>query len=161
MRWFEPALVILTLVTGIVWALDKWVWKRTPREEGLLDEGHENGLIETARSFFPVLAIVRTAKILENATDYSVQNTARQALFLPTSREAKYNAKQAIDSFFWRAGDLLSAALVFIGSALAFSASQYAFVNLTFMGVWLTLVVLIVREHRKLVPVESREEVAA
>ncbi|MBS0215630.1 MAG: signal peptidase I [Proteobacteria bacterium] len=58
MRWFEPALVILTLVTGIVWALDKWVWKRTSREEGLLDEGNENGFIETARSFFPVLAIV-------------------------------------------------------------------------------------------------------
>lgn len=58
MRWFEPALVILTLVTGIVWALDKWVWKRSPREEGLLDENSEGGLIETARSFFPVLAIV-------------------------------------------------------------------------------------------------------
>ncbi|PNS08252.1 signal peptidase I [Solilutibacter silvestris] len=58
MRWFEPLLVILTLVTGLVWALDKWVWKRAPREDSLLDEGHENGLIETARSFFPVLAIV-------------------------------------------------------------------------------------------------------
>ncbi len=58
MRWFEPALVILTLITGIVWALDKWVWKRASREESLLDEGNENGFIETARSFFPVLAIV-------------------------------------------------------------------------------------------------------
>ncbi len=53
---------------------------------------------------------------LENSTDYSIQNTARQALFLPTSREAKYKAKQAIDSFFWRAGDLLQAVVVFVGA---------------------------------------------
>jgi len=32
------------------------------------------------------------------------KNTARHALFLRTSREAKYKAKGAIDSFFWRAG---------------------------------------------------------
>jgi AAA family ATP:ADP antiporter len=40
--------------------------------------------------------------------------------FLPTSREAKYKAKQAIDSFFWRSGDLLQAGVVFVGVRLAF-----------------------------------------
>ena len=53
----------------------------------------------------PLLGLVRVLKILDNSTDYSIQNTARQALFLPTSREAKYKAKAAIDSFFmaiWR-----------------------------------------------------------
>jgi ATP:ADP antiporter, AAA family len=115
----------------------------------------------SSMAFFPVLAIVRTAKILENSTDYSIQNTVRQALFLPTSREAKYKAKQAIDSFFWRAGDLLSAVVVFLGTALAFGARQYAFMNIAFVAVWLVLVVAIVREHRKLVPVERRQEAAA
>ena len=52
----------------------------------------------------PILAVVRIGKILENSTDYSIQNTLRQALFLPTSREAKYKAKAAIDTFFTRAG---------------------------------------------------------
>jgi AAA family ATP:ADP antiporter len=59
------------------------------------------GLLATV----PVLAMIRGVKIAENSTDYSLQNTARQALFLPTSREAKYKAKQAIDTFFWRMGD--------------------------------------------------------
>ena len=54
----------------------------------------------------PILAVVRIGKILENSTDYSIQNTLRQALFLPTSREAKYKAKAAIDTFFTRAGDV-------------------------------------------------------
>src|SRR5262249_39334620 len=39
-------------------------------------------------TFLPLLSLVRLAKVAENATDYSIQNTTRQALFLPTSREA-------------------------------------------------------------------------
>ena len=60
-------------------------------------------------AFAPVLAFIRLTKIAENATDYSLQNTVRRALFLPTSRDAKYKALQAVETFFWRAGDMLSA----------------------------------------------------
>ena len=74
-----------------------------------------------ALALFPMLrASSGWPKMLENGTDYSIQNTARHALFLPTSREAKYKAKQAIDSFFLRAGDLLQAVVVFVGVRLAF-----------------------------------------
>ena len=44
----------------------------------------------------PILAVVRIGKILENSTDYSIQNTVKQALFLPTSREAKYKANDVV-----------------------------------------------------------------
>ena len=40
------------------------------------------------------LMLVRFAKTAENATDYSVMNTARQMIWLPTNREEKYKAKQ-------------------------------------------------------------------
>ena len=53
------------------------------------------------------IAIVRWAKTAENSTDYSVMNTARQLLWLPTSREEKFKAKQVIDSFVVRAGDVI------------------------------------------------------
>src|SRR5262249_10160241 len=33
-------------------------------------------------AFFPLLSLVRIVKICENSTDYSIQNTARHALFL-------------------------------------------------------------------------------
>lgn len=101
-------------------------------------------------AFFPVLAFIRIGKILENSTDYSIQNTTRHALFLPTSREAKYKAKAAIDSFFWRSGDALSGLLVFIGSQLAFSIQSFAFANILLVIVWLSLVVAITVEHRKI-----------
>jgi len=111
-------------------------------------------------AFLPIFSIVRLAKILENSTDYSVQNIARHALFLPTSREAKYKAKQAIDTFFWRTGDLLQAGVVFLGSSLGFSTSGYALVNIGLVLVWLGIVTLIAREHRKLVPVEQEAQAA-
>jgi AAA family ATP:ADP antiporter len=91
-------------------------------------------------AFVPLLGIVRIAKIAENSLDYSLNNTARQSLFLPTSREAKYKAKQAVDTVFVRAGDLLSAALVFVGTTwLAFSPANFAMVNGLLILAWLAL----------------------
>jgi ATP:ADP antiporter, AAA family len=101
-------------------------------------------------TLLPLLGLVRIAKVMENSTDYSIQNTARQALFLPTSREAKYKAKAAIDSFFWRAGDVLAATLVFIGVRFGFGVQHYAAVNMACALIWIVIVMVIVREHKKL-----------
>lgn len=101
-------------------------------------------------AFAPVLALVRWAKIGEDSLDYSLNNTARHALFLPTSREAKYKAKAAIDTLFVRAGDLASAGLVFLGAAWSFQIREFALVNLALVLVWLLIVVAIGRRHRAL-----------
>ncbi len=98
----------------------------------------------------PLLALVRGAKILENSTDYSLQNTTRQALFLPTSPEAKYKAKQVIDTLFVRGGDLLSTGLVLLGARLAFEVRHFAIVNLVLVGAWLAVAAVVAIEHRKL-----------
>ncbi len=89
-------------------------------------------------AFIPLLSVIRTAKIAENSLDYSLNNTARQSLFLPTSREVKYKAKQAIDTFFVRLGDVLSAGLVFAGTTwLALNPQQFAMANAVLVLVWL------------------------
>lgn len=101
----------------------------------------------------PLLAVVRWAKSAENAVDYSLQNTVRQALFLPTTREEKYQAKQAIDSLFVRAGDLLSAALVYAGANwLALEMGHFALVNLGLTLVWLGLALAVGREYQHRAP---------
>jgi AAA family ATP:ADP antiporter len=115
----------------------------------------------TAIALLPLFSVIRWTKVLENATDYSINNTTRHALFLPTSRAAKYKAKQAIDAFFVRTGDLLQALVVFIGVQLAFGIRQYAVVNLVLVTIWLALVVAIARHHRKLVPTDATEKAAA
>ena len=101
-------------------------------------------------AFIPVLALIRAAKIGENSLDYSLNNTARQALFLPTSREAKYKAKAAIDTLFVRAGDLSSAGLVFIGTRLALPTRDFAIVNMALIVVWLMIVTGAGRRYRLL-----------
>lgn len=98
----------------------------------------------------PVLAIVRIAKILENSTDYSLNNTVRHALFLPTSREAKYKAKAATDTFFVRSGDMVQAGIVFAGTQLGFGIANFAMVNIVMIGLWIAAALGIYREHRRL-----------
>jgi len=110
----------------------------------------------------PILNIVRIVKISENSTDYSIQNTGRHALFLKTSREAKYKAKTAIDNFFWRAGDAFSGLLVFVGTQYAFGLRSFALVNIILVAVWLTIVVGIIRLRRvEKRPAEAHFERAA
>ena len=59
MRWFEIALVVLTLVTGLVWLLDKLVLaKHRAAHQGLLDDDAEPWYVDYAKAFFPVLLVV-------------------------------------------------------------------------------------------------------
>ncbi len=101
------------------------------------------------------VGLVRAAKTAENATDYSLQNTVKQALWLPTTKAQKYKAKAAIDTFFVRGGDFLAAgtSLVLTGW-LAFGLKGLAAVNVGFAILWLFVTLLIAREHKKI----SKEE---
>ena len=104
-------------------------------------------LIATA----PVFAFIWWAKVLENSTDYSLMNTVRGALYLPTSREAKYKAKQAIDTFCVRFGDVMSSLTVFVTvGILSLGLRKMATFNIALVVVWLLLAVGIAREHKKL-----------
>jgi AAA family ATP:ADP antiporter len=102
-------------------------------------------------AIIPSLAIMRWAKTAENSVDYSLMNTVRQMLFLPTTRGEKYKAKQVIDSFVVRVGDVLSAGTVYAGvTFFALSVSQFAWVNVALVVAWLAVAVFAGREfnHR-------------
>jgi AAA family ATP:ADP antiporter len=66
----------------------------------------------------PVFMLLQSVLVMQRSLDYSLLNTTRNALLLPTSRDVKYQAKTAIDTFFFRAGDLLSALSIFVGAKL-------------------------------------------
>jgi AAA family ATP:ADP antiporter len=90
-------------------------------------------------------------KIAENSTDYSVNNTAKQMLWLPTSREEKYKAKQAIDTFFVRFGDMLAAGVVYVGTHwLSRGVAGFARVNIVIVALAIVVAVLLLREYRRL-----------
>lgn len=99
------------------------------------------------------LVVLRVAKTAENSLDYSLQNTVKQALFLPTTREEKYKAKAAIDTFFVRLGDTVAAGLVFVGlNVLEVGATGFAWLNVGLVAVWILISVGIARRHRVLSP---------
>ena len=94
-------------------------------------------------------AIVRVAKIGENSTEYSVQNTVRQTLFLPTERDAKYKAKAATDTFVVRIADAISAVIVWGGvHELHAGVRGFAIANLVLVAAWFAISRLIAHRHR-------------
>jgi AAA family ATP:ADP antiporter len=111
-----------------------------------------------AMALFPVIAVVRVMKVAENATNYSINNTARQVLWLPTTAEMKYQAKPAIDSLVVRLGDGSAALTVLIGvHLLAVTNRTLLVVNVALVLAWIAASLVILREHgRTLVPEASK-----
>lgn len=102
-------------------------------------------------ALIPAFAFLRLFKIVENGLNYSLQNTARHALILPCDEEQKYAGKTTIDTFFWRLGDLLHAAVVFVGVHwLAAAPAQFALINCALAVAWFVLASRIATRHRVL-----------
>lgn len=98
--------------------------------------------------FVPVFGLIRLVKVLENGLDYSLTNTTRQALFLPVSRAAKYDGKMTIDTFFFRFGDLLQAAVVYFGrNYWDLQTADFAMFNLVIALLWFVIAWMIGREY--------------
>ena len=113
-------------------------------------------------AFLPLLRAIFWAKVSENATDYSLNNTVRNMLFLPCTTEQKYSAKQAIDSFFVRLGDVMAAVVVFVGTSwLALQPRGFALVNAVMVALWLVLAWRIGRQYQQLSVTKSHPATAA
>ena len=108
-------------------------------------------------AILPILAWFRYFKIAENSMDYSLQNTARQMLYLPLSRQEKYEGRAVIDSFGQRIGDLLQAGLIFIGLHwLGFQATSFIPIAAVLAGINLVIAWNIIRERARLLKEADR-----
>jgi len=101
-------------------------------------------------ALLPVLAIVKVMKVAENATDYSLNNTARHVLWLPLSSEMKFRGKPAIDTLYVRIGDGLAAVTVLVGGQVLALATETFFVfNVSLVVLWLAFTFMLIREHNR------------
>jgi AAA family ATP:ADP antiporter len=81
-------------------------------------------------------------------------------LWLPTTRRVKYVAKQAVDGFFARFGDVGSAAFVFIlVGQLHLGVRGVAAMNVVLVLVWIYVAWRIVDERERL-PKDAQEGAA-
>ncbi len=96
------------------------------------------------------LLVIRIAKTAENSLDYSLQNTARQALWLVVTREEKYKVKALVDTFFVRLGDVAAFGVITLGlDVLHLSTRGFAMTNVVLVVLWLAIAWGITREHRR------------
>ncbi len=110
----------------------------------------------------PILSVLRLGKIAENATDYSINNTVRNMLWLPTTTEMKYNAKQAVDTFFVRMGDVASAGLVFVlAQQWGLGVRAFSATNLALVAVWIWLARGILKKNAELAADQAAAEKTA
>ena len=73
-------------------------------------------------------------------------------LWLPTTREEKYKAKQTIDTFFVRFGDMAAAIVFIVGTTvLSFGIKQLAWINVCGVVVWLLLAIAALSKHNQIV----------
>jgi ATP:ADP antiporter, AAA family len=104
-------------------------------------------------AFLPIFGIIRAVKILENSTEYSIANTVRHVLYLPLPAAHQFEGKTAIDTFFWRLGDVAQAGLIYVGLHwLGFDIQQFALLNTALVLVWIAVAVKVGQRYAKAVP---------
>ena len=104
-----------------------------------------------AMAMVTALFVVRMMKVAENATDYSINNTARSVLWLPVDAAIVYKAKPAIDTVCARMGDGLAAATVLLlVNWLDFSVVSFIPLNIGLALLWLGLSFIVIKGHRAL-----------
>lgn len=83
-----------------------------------------------ALAAWPVVAVLGAVQVLRRALDYALARPARETLFTVVTRDAKYKAKNAIDTVVYRGGDAASgwmaAALAAGGMGLAGIGAVFA-----------------------------------
>ena len=98
----------------------------------------------------PILGIIKIMKIAENSSNYSVNNTARHILWLPTTKQMLYQAKPTIDTLFVRLGDGLAAVTVLVGTRIfSLDIRDFVAVNLVLVVLWIGVATYLVGEHRR------------
>jgi AAA family ATP:ADP antiporter len=104
----------------------------------------------------PVLLLLLVAKVGESSLEYSLQNTARQALFLVSSRVEKYVGKTVVDTFVVRAGDALTGLVVLLGDQVARATTgekvpprAFALLNVALVSLWMIAAFAIGRENAR------------
>jgi len=100
----------------------------------------------------PGLLFATIMSASDNSLNYSIQQSAKEALYTPTSRDVKYKAKAFIDMFIQR-GAKAVAVFLNIGVAVIFGVENVfwlSLVVLVLIGFWLVLVRYMGRTFRQM-----------
>lgn len=102
-----------------------------------------------AVAFSPVLIVLAGIQVVRRFSEYSVAKPSRDMLFTIVDQQAKYKAKNVIETVVYRFGDLTSAWLS--AAILPFGVAGLAFLGIAISAVWFPIAFLLGRryEHAK------------
>lgn len=110
----------------------------------------------------PSLLAAASMSVSDNAFNYSINQSAREALYVPTSKNAKYKAKAFIDMFVQRLAKVASVALnLGFSIAIVSGVRWLSIVTLVMVIAWLFLVRYVSRGFRRAERAEAVREAIA
>jgi len=100
-------------------------------------------------SIAPVIGIIKVMKVAENSSNYSIHNTARHMLWLPTNKAMMYQAKTTIETLFYRLGDVLAALTVLLGTRYwQLRLDDFLVFNIVLCALWVLVSIYLYREYK-------------
>lgn len=87
----------------------------------------------------PAVLTVAIAQVVTRGIGFGMLGPARETLYTRVDREARYKAKNFIDTAVWRGGDLATQWAIVGLAALGLATSHFALVGIAIAAVWFTV----------------------
>jgi AAA family ATP:ADP antiporter len=118
-----------------------------------------SALAFAAVALSPAVLVLAGAQALRRACDYAIARPAREVLFTVVSREAKYKAKNAIETVIYRGGDAISGWISTGLGAFGIGFTSLAALAIPLVAVWAMLSMWLARqqERRLAVPLPRQD----
>ena len=100
-----------------------------------------------AVSFFPVLIVLGGIQVVRRFSEYAIAKPSRDMLFTIVDQQAKYKAKNVIETVVYRFGDLTSAWLS--AAILPFGVAGLAVFGVVVSVVWFPIAFLLGRQYEQ------------
>jgi len=108
-----------------------------------------SALAFAAVALSPTVPVLGAAQVLRRALDYAVARPTREVLFTVVSREAKYKAKNAIETVVYRGGDAVSGWITAGLGALGIGFAGLAALAIPLAALWALLAHRLAREQER------------
>ena len=105
----------------------------------------------------PTVLMVAMAQVATRAMTYGLLNPARETLFTRIDREARYKAKNFIDTVVWRGGDLVTQWGIVGLLAIGFTVASIPLIGIVVAVFWGLAALRILRWERRLPAIRIRD----